>query len=144
MSKNEEYEVSEGEIVTPNNDTRQYSDDKVKSSGKTDLSLKQRKFIKEYMNTGHITKSAIKAGYSEASASSYGSQLLKNPKVLAVLNKNVEGAERAIVDVMNTESGMTKLAAAKELLDRTIGKPIQRSENVNVNISVESMLDSLD
>lgn len=136
-------EAIEGEVIQhAEHHSRTSKSDVVKSLKSSDLPLKQRKFVKEYLNTGHITNSAIKAGYSELSASSYGSQLLKNPKVLAILNNNVEAAERAIVDVMNTESGMTKLAAARELMDRTVGKAVQRSENVNINISVESMLGS--
>lgn len=108
------------------------------------LSPKQRKWIKYYMETGNQTKSAKLAGYSERSASLQGYRMMKNEKVLMVLNDAVEEAEMVIRGIMNDETAKqeTQLAAAREVLDRTIGKPIQRSESVNVNITVESMLDT--
>lgn len=117
----------------------------VKSSKVNGLTYKQRLFIKAYKegNTmGNGTRSAMKAGYSDNSAHVQASVLLKNPKVLAILNESVEEAEGVIISLMNDgeQAGTTRLAAAREVLDRTMGKAVQRSENVNVNISVESML----
>ena len=43
------------------------------------LTDKQKKFAWEYWNLGNATKSAINAGYSERSAYSQGSALLKKP-----------------------------------------------------------------
>jgi phage terminase small subunit len=144
--KNTTKEVLEGEVIDSSYvHTTQSNEDNVKNPKSAKLSVKASKFIKNYTEgetMGNGTKSAIKAGYSEVSASSYASQLLKNPKVLSVLNGKVEEAERVISDLMYTsESDAIRLASAKEVLDRTIGKSVQRSESTNVHITVEMMLD---
>lgn len=149
MNKYNDNDVVEGEIVdSAYDDTMQQKEQSVKNSRKTNLSVKAKKFIKNYTEgetMGNGTKSAIKAGYSEISASSYASQLLKNPKVLSVLNNAVEDAEGVIRDLMYTaESDTVRLAAAKEVLDRTVGKAVQRSESTNVTFTVEMMLNDKD
>ncbi len=44
------------------------------------LTIKQQKFVNEYIKTGHATESAKKAGYSEKTAYSIGSENLKKIK----------------------------------------------------------------
>lgn len=130
-------DVIEGEVMTPKSKV-------VKSSKKTEPTFKQRKFAENYKDgetMGNGYRSALKAGYSEVSAASQASTLLKNPKVLTILNDSVELAESTIKSLILTgESDAIKLAASREVLDRTIGKPLQRSITGHVNISVEDML----
>jgi phage terminase small subunit len=57
---------------------------------KTKLSLKQRKFVEQYLLTGNATKSAIAAGYSKASASSIGEENLRKPEIKQELEKHHE------------------------------------------------------
>lgn len=115
---------------------------KVKSARIQDLPLKQRKFIKYYKETGNGTKSAKLAGYAESSAYSTASRILKSDKVLSILNDSVEEAQEVIRSLVRSDDPKISLAASREVLDRTIGKPIQRSESVQVNITVESMLEA--
>lgn len=114
----------------------------VKSTKGTEI--RYRRFAKHYNETGNGTKSAIAAGYSPLSAAQQASALLKNPKVLELLNKNVEKAEGVLVTIMSDEAEKSsdRIKAATEVLDRTIGKPVQRTETVSVNITVETMLSS--
>ena len=53
--------------------------------GKTSLdprtNLMQERFAKYYVETGRISESAVRAGYSQQTADSQGSQLLRHPKV---------------------------------------------------------------
>ena len=136
-TNNDKNAVVEGEVISTSKRPV------VKSYKRSDLPLKQRKFVEYYKETGNGTKAAIKAGYSELSAGSQASRLLKKDKVLAILNDSITQAEDVIKDLMTTsDNPQIQLAAAKEVLDRTIGKPIQRSESVSVNITVESMLNS--
>lgn len=140
---NKANEIIEGEVIT------KQKNNNVKRSRNNKLSYKASQFAKYYKegNTmGNGTKSAIKAGYSEVAASAQASRLLKDVRVLDILNKNIDRAQGVISSIMDdeSESGTTRLAAAREVLDRTIGKPIQRSESVSVNITVESMLESDD
>lgn len=134
-------EPLEGEIVkSPRVNIRPKKN--VKSIKGTEI--RYRKFAKAYQETGNGTKSAVIAGYSPRSAAQQASVLLKNQKVLALLNKNVEKAEGVLVEIMSNEFERSgdRIKAATEVLDRTIGKPIQRTESVTVNITVETMLDS--
>lgn len=113
----------------------------VKHKPITRLPLKQRKFVKYYKETGNGTKSAKLAGYSEKSAAVQASRLLRNENVLALLNDAKEEAEAVIISLMrDAESEQVRRQAANDVLDRTVGKPIQRSESVAVTISVETML----
>lgn len=146
---NNDAEVLEGEVLMPGEyNTMKDNEKNVKSTKKKRLSVKAQKFIENYKegNTmGNATKSAIKAGYSEVSSSVTGSRLLKDARVLSILNESVDDAQEVIKDLMySSESDAVRMAAAKELLDRTIGKSIQRSESVRVNITVESMLNDPD
>ena len=51
------------------------------------LTEKERIFADEYIKTTNATQSAIKAGYSEKTASSKGSQLLRKVKVRQYINE---------------------------------------------------------
>jgi len=51
------------------------------------MTQKRRKFCREYLKCGHITNSAIRAGYSARSAYSQGSRLLKNAEIKEYLKK---------------------------------------------------------
>ena len=58
------------------------------------LSLKQKRFVSEYMVDSNATQAAIRAGYSKNSAYSQGTALLKNP----VICTELENQTQAIVD----------------------------------------------
>ncbi len=68
------------------------------------LTEKERIFADEYIKTTNATQSAITAGYSEKTASSKGSQLLRKVKV-----------RQYIDDVMN-ERSKNSIATADEVL----------------------------
>jgi phage terminase small subunit len=116
----------------------------VNSSELSSLPLKRRKFIQNYIETGKKRDSAIKAGYAEVSAHVTANRILKSDKVLSILNDSVEQAEDTITDLMSDENPAIRLAASREVLDRTLGKSVQRSESVRVNVTVESMLNDND
>lgn len=76
------------------------------------LTMKQRKFVNAYCESGNASQSALKAGYSENSAESQGSRLLKNPKVIKAIELKEKEFEMA--------SLITKeyvLAALKDIAD---------------------------
>lgn len=58
------------------------------------LSKKRRAFINEYLVDFNGTQAAIRAGYSERSASSIGSEILKIPEVAEEISRRV--AERTM------------------------------------------------
>jgi hypothetical protein len=53
----------------------------------TILTSRQSKFLASYQLTGNPTESAINAGYSVKCAPQAGSKLMRNPKIIAELDK---------------------------------------------------------
>ena len=77
-----------------------------------ELSAKQKKFCLEFRkNKGCATEAAIAAGYSVKSASSLGSQLLKNPKVLDYIDELRKDAQRkSIMGIIERQETLTSIA----------------------------------
>lgn len=77
--------------------------------------------------------------------------LLNKPEVLAYMEQKAPMAEKAIVQVLNNAKKnkdsvqWQRLAhdSAQTILDRTYGKAITRSNNLNVTVSIEDALNSL-
>lgn len=104
---------------------------------KSRITEQQKQFVFEYLKLrkSNITQAAINAGYSPRTASSQGSQLLKNPKVSEFLkseeSKLSQGLRQEFVfDAIEARNVMykimknayskdsDKLSAAKDFLDR--------------------------
>lgn len=81
-----------------------------------DLSAKQKKFCLAFRkNGGCITEAAITAGYSEKSASSLGSQLLKNPKVLDYIEQlRLDAQRKTIMGITERQETLTVIARNPE------------------------------
>ena len=109
------------------------------------LTDRQKKFAWEYWNLGNATKSAINAGYSEKSAYSQGSALLKKPEIRKLINEYKEESEtllrqqfsrdaieaRKIMFKMMADDDVpenVRLSAAKDFLDRAGFKPVEKQE----------------
>lgn len=50
-------------------------------------------------------------------------------KALMILDDNAEEAAKELINLLDAESESVRLNAAKEILDRTTGKPAQRVQN---------------
>lgn len=112
----------------------------------SDLRDQQKVFVDEYLKLRkNATQAAIIAGYSEKSASSQSSQLLKNPKVLDYLKAREklleqEFREEFVFDALEAKKVMysimkddkakdsDRLNAAKDFLDRAGFKSKQKIE----------------
>jgi len=57
---------------------------------KSDLNLKQTRFVDEYQVDLNATKAAIRAGYSEKTAGVQGHELLKKPKIAAKIQEEFQ------------------------------------------------------
>lgn len=78
------------------------------------LNTKRQAFCQEYLRDSDATKAAIRAGYARKSASSIGSDLLKDPEVmiyLEVLRKEV--AEAAKVESTRVLEELAKVGFSK-------------------------------
>lgn len=110
-----------------------------------ELTEQQIQFAEAYLDMGHITKAALQAGYSEASAASQGSRLLKNSKIQEYLAERRQErkdavhlqlssyAEEAIKELYSlmksAESENVKMQAIKDIMDRAGYKPVDRVDN---------------
>lgn len=114
------------------------------------LTPKQSKFIDEYIETGNGKLSAIRAGYSEATAESQASRMLRKVKVQDALKARrsqiqQELRERFVGDALTARKVMIqilndpeathkdKLTAARDLLDRAGFKPTDKTEITGKN-----------
>ncbi|NTX09098.1 terminase small subunit [Myxococcus sp. CA040A] len=67
------------------------------------LTAKQEAFVREYLKDSNATQAAIRAGYSEATAESQGSRLLRNAKVLAAVEAGQAALDEAVKDEVVVE-----------------------------------------
>lgn len=89
---------------------------------------------------------------NRATARVNASMLMHSPGVLEYMEQKAPMAEKAIVQVLNNAKKnkdsvqWQRLAhdSAQTILDRTHGKPISRTNNINVNISIEEAINSLE
>ncbi len=111
-------------------------------------SKKRKAFIKEMLKPETtITQSAINAGYSEKTAYSIGSELMKIPEIQSELAKHSTAIEEIISSKTYELTSSEKLEAVKEGLlnarwmhDKIHGKATQRVETENKSISINISL----
>lgn len=117
-------------------------------------------FVTEYIRNGNnATQAAIAAGYSERTASSQGSRLLKSVEVQQFLNKTEQNLNRdlrqmfaedavkaygVLKEIMDDPAAAHKdrLVAARDLLDRAGYKPVEQVV-ADVRTSFEDQLRDL-
>ncbi|KYG34920.1 terminase small subunit [Alkalihalobacillus trypoxylicola] len=88
---------------------------RAEKSKRDDLTFQQRKFVNAYLKSGVGRKAALEAGYSEKSADSMASQILKLPKVKkAIQAKEKEFEMASLVTVENVLAGILDIANHKE------------------------------
>lgn len=73
------------------------------------LTLKQQRFIDEYIISGNITQSAIKAGYKPKSARQMGGETLRKPYIKAEIDRRL--AELQTEKTMDMQEVMERLAS---------------------------------
>jgi phage terminase small subunit len=103
-----------------------------------ELTPKQQLFVEQYIaNGGRLKQAAVEAGYAEPTASAEANRLMKNPLVRKAIYQEVSqrfasSAPMAVGVIeelaLSAKSGMVRLLAAQDLLDRAGFKPIDRSQ----------------
>lgn len=116
-------------------------DKKAKSAG---LTRKQRAFADKILDNPKISNTqAYVEAYGNDNVKTAGKaahNLMKNPKVLQYMETYAPQAERRIIELTQSENERIALDASRDILDRTKGKAIARTESMNVNVSIESFL----
>ncbi|WP_313515176.1 terminase small subunit [Sphingobacterium sp.] len=77
-------------------------------SGKIKLTAKQQLFIDNYLIHFNATKAAIQAGYSEKTAYSIGSELLKKPELSALIESRLKESRMNSDQVMKLMSDIAQ------------------------------------
>lgn len=125
------------------------------------LSPKMLIFATEFIKTNNATKAAIAAGYSEKTAYSQGSRLLKSVEMQKYLNKTEQNlnndlraifvtdaveAYKVLKEIMNDPTAPPKdrLTASRDLLDRAGYKPVDKLVADVTTITYEEQLAELD
>jgi phage terminase small subunit len=125
-----------------------------------DLRPKEMIFVTEYIrNGGNATQAAIVAGYSEKTAYSAASRLLKNVNIQQYLNKTeqnlnrdlrtmfVEEAKEAFETMRhlmkNSGQDNVRYSAAKDILDRAGYKPVEKVVADSITEIVVGMPDGM-
>lgn len=107
----------------------------------TQLTKRQMEFVKHYALSLNATEAAKKAGYSEKTAYSIGSENLKKPEIQKAIKEELDAvhdlqkkafirasdqAIKALIDVVKNGKGLSKVQAANSILDRAGHKPVER------------------
>lgn len=96
------------------------------------LTPKQKRFADEYIISGNIYQSMVKAGYSENYAKSDGCKILDNPRVKAYIDDRMAGFEREAIasqeevlsyltSVMRGEQTEQVMVNGGEVIDVAVG-----------------------
>lgn len=75
---------------------------------------------------------------NKAAAAVHATRLLHKPSARVYLEKHSKLAKRKIVELVGSNREEIALKASIDIMDRTYGKAVQRSENSNVNVNVEA------
>ncbi|MEE8152485.1 MAG: terminase small subunit [candidate division NC10 bacterium] len=114
-----------------------------------ELNEKQKRFGREYMVDFDVSAAYTRAGYSEKSAQSAGSRLLRDPRMKAYIEElGVEAAERADLTIDSVLKNLREdRKAAREAgqygpavrADELLGKYLAMFTDVNKNVAVDDI-----
>ena len=122
------------------------------------LTDRQLRFVEEYIKDYNATQAALRAGYSEVTASTSGYRNTKNDEIREVIKERQEElrvqlqqqfsndavvARKIMLDIMRDDEAQdnVRLSAAKDFLDRAGFKPVEKQEteiNGQLDISNKS------
>lgn len=100
------------------------------------LTIKQKKFVEEYIISGNATEAALKAGYSKKTSYSIGNENLKKPEIIAALRaKEEELKSKKIASQEEVLEYLTSILRGEQEEKTLIGtgKGTQRITNIEVS-----------
>lgn len=99
------------------------------------LTIKQNKFVKEYIKTGNGTQSAIKAGYSKNCAQEIASENLLKPLIKAKIEKVMtKEAEQMGINAEFVLGNLKYFASKKKI--KWAGHAIKSNELLGKNLKL--------
>lgn len=116
----------------------------VNKPGKSKVDYKAESFVREYKSNGYNGKQAylvaVNSKVKPSTAATEASTLLKSPNVQALLADLEPQARRALGVMIADNDHKDHFNATKLALAYSHGTPVARTENVNVNVSLEDIL----
>jgi len=101
------------------------------------LTKKQKDFADKLLETGDQRQAYIEAYDTNGNIQTVdpeASKTTRKPQVQAYLDQQVSMAKNIIADLaQNASNEAVRLQAAKDMIDRAEGKPIQRNMNANAD-----------
>ena len=104
------------------------------------LRPKQKKFADKYLKTGNGTASAtgVYDTDNENSLAVIASQNLRKLKIQNYIEDRAEKSAENVVELGNQRENLSvALGANKDILDRAGFKPVEKSQNLNVNVDID-------
>lgn len=80
---------------------------------------------------------------SKATARVNASKLLKQPEVILYQQKYIDKAKSKVISLVDSEDERIALQASNSIIDREYGKPLTKTNNVNINLNIEQALSEL-
>jgi len=99
------------------------------------ITPKQKKFAREYLETGNGLQSALKVYDTEdpSTAGNIASENLNRPNVIAYLESKANRAAERVVELSEQDEALpVALGASKDILDRAGYKPVEKSAHLNI------------
>ena len=94
------------------------------------LTIKQRRFTKEYVETGNATQAAIRAGYSKKTAYAIGSENLAKPIIKQTIEEAQEKLGISAEYVLKNFKEMVEFGKKKTLKAKQIGQEMVNYEDL--------------
>jgi len=110
------------------------------------LTLKQNRFIKEYIKTGNATAAAVKANYSEKTARQMGSENLSKPYIKRAIEKVMsKSAEEMGINAEFVLSNLKYFASKKKIKwashaiksNELLGKNLKLFHDTEVDVKLQ-------
>lgn len=108
-----------------------------------DLTPKQEKFVKEYLDSGNGTKAALEVydTNNPRVAASIASENLTKPNIQKYLEDIAVKAATRVEQLMEQSENLTvALGASKDILDRAGYKPVDKSELSNPDGNLKTII----
>jgi len=80
---------------------------------------------------------------SKATARANASELMSKPAVQIYKQAHVNKAKNKIVELVGSNREDIALKASESILDRELGKPLARTNSLNLNVNLEDALNNL-
>lgn len=111
------------------------------------LSLKEKKFADKFLETGNGVKAALEAydtvNYNTAGVMAH--ENLKKHKIIEYIQSKAKNAASVIFELsQHSDNDNVRLNASKDILDRSGFKPVEKTQNINMNIQSDFKISEIE